>query len=117
MAKREIMKRVILSLFIIGGITLTASAQSSGSSGSATGSGTSTSAPKSAKTKKPSEKLNNRKIYHFNNGQRSTPTGAEATPSSTGGGFAAIGTDTTPKANAATPKSAATKKSGTKRKQ
>lgn len=85
---------ILTTVFIVGAVAF-ASAQSSGSTGAATGSANGTSAPKSAKSKKPSDKLNNRRIYHFNNGQRSTPTGAEATSSSTGGGFAAIGKDTT----------------------
>jgi hypothetical protein len=92
------MKRVILSTVLVVGLAAFASAQSSGSTGAATGSANGTSAPKSAKSKKPSDKLNNREVYHFNNGQRSTPTGAEATPSSVGGGYAALGKDTTAKA-------------------
>lgn len=91
------MKRVILSLFLVGGMATFASAQSSGSTGAATGSANGTSAPKSAKKSKPSDKLDNRKVYQFNNGQRSTPTGADATPSNSGG-YAALGKDTTPRA-------------------
>jgi hypothetical protein len=109
------MKRVILSTMLLFGVAAFASAQSSGSTGSATGSGASTSAPKSANTKKPSENLNNRKIYHFKNGQRSTPTGAEATPSSTGGGYAALGKDTAPSVASPGKSSAVTKKSTAKK--
>lgn len=43
------------------------------------------------KNVKPSDTLNNRKAYMFKNGQRSTPTGAEATASSVGGQFASLG--------------------------
>jgi hypothetical protein len=112
------MKRVILSTMLLIGVATFAAAQSSGSTGSATGSGASTSAPKSAKSKKPSDKLNNRKIYHFNNGQRSTPTGAEATPSNSGGGYAALGKDTAPSVASSGRNSAVTKKpTAKKRKQ
>jgi len=111
------MKRVILSAIFFFGVGAYASAQSTGSTGTSAGSG----ASKSSTSKKPSDSLDNRKIYHFKDGQRATPTGAEATPSSTGGGFAAIGKDTTPKVvEPATKdtmkKSVATGKSGAKRK-
>ena len=51
-----------------------------------------------SKNKKPAGsektiKLNNRKIYRWTNGQRSTPTGQDAT-SSNGSGYAAIKKDT-----------------------
>jgi len=106
-----IMKRVMLSAVMLFGLTAFASAQSS-SSGTGSGSG---SAPKQTKRTKPSEKLNNRKIYHFRNGQRSTPTGAEATPSSTGGGYAALGKDTTATVVSPAKKPATTKKSTAKK--
>lgn len=115
------MKRVILSGILFFGSVAYASAQSSGSTGSSTGSGASTSTSKSSANKKPSDSLDNRKIYHFKDGQRATPTGAEATPSSTSGGFAAIGKDTTPKVatdpatNNATKKPVANKKNRGKR--
>jgi hypothetical protein len=85
------MKRVIFSTLVFLGIASFASAQtSSGNSSTTTGAVSSTSHnAKSSKSKKPSEKLNNRRIYQFKNGQRSTPTGNEAT--GVGGGFAALG--------------------------
>ncbi|MGE5518769.1 MAG: hypothetical protein ACM3VS_02500 [Candidatus Dadabacteria bacterium] len=42
-------------------------------------------------------RLDNRKIYHWSNGQRSTPTGKDAAPSN-GGGFISLEKDTTAKA-------------------
>ena len=101
-----------MSAVMLLGIAAFASAQSSGSSG--TGSGASGSAPKQTKRTKPSEKLNNRKIYHFRNGQRSTPTGAEATPSSSGG-YAALGKDTTPTVVSPARKTTVTKKTSAKK--
>jgi hypothetical protein len=104
------MKRMILSAILFLGLTTFAAAQSSGSTGSGSGGGAS-----KTKGKKPSEKLDNRKIYHFKNGQRSTPTGAEATGSGTGGGFAALGKDTTPTVAAPAKTNAVTKKTTAKR--
>jgi hypothetical protein len=85
------MKRVIFSTIFFLGITSIATAQTStGNSSTTTGAVSSTSHnAKSKKSKKPSERLNNRRTYHFKNGQRSTPTGNEAT--GVGGGFAALG--------------------------
>ena len=102
---------MILSAVLFFGFTTFISAQSSGSNGP----GRRTGAAKTVRGKKPSEKLNNRKIYHFDNGQRSTPTGAEATGSATGGGFAALGKDTTPTVVTPATTTAATKKKTAKR--
>lgn len=87
--KRTIMKRVILSTIMLVGLTAFAAAQTSGNSSKNTGAVSNSSKNKNAKKAKPSERLNNRKIYHFKNGQRSTPTGNEATP--VGGGYSALG--------------------------
>ena len=68
------------------------SAQTTGSNSSRTTSMSSTGTYKAKKPKKekklPSEALNNRKIYHWQSGQRATPTGEEATP--TNGGYQSI---------------------------
>ena len=100
------MKRVILSAFILCGFAVAASAQTAtGNSSRTTGAASSTKANKKSKAaQKSSDTLNNRKIYHFKNGQRSTPTGHEATPSSVGGGYAAIGRDTASPTPPAQPK-------------
>lgn len=88
--KGMIMKRVIFSAFLLFGTAVFASAQTAtGNSSTTTGVASSTSAKKKSKKARPSEVLNNRKIYHFKNGQRSTPTGNEATP--VGGGYSALG--------------------------
>lgn len=88
-----IMKRMILSLTLVFGFAAFASAQTASRNSSVTTRGVSTSQKVKANKKnlKPSDTLNNRKSYMFKNGQRATPTGAEATPSSVGGQFAAIG--------------------------
>lgn len=86
------MKRVILSSVLVVGLAILAHAQSSGSTGAASGSVTSTSGSKNKNSKKSSARLDNRKIYHFKDGQRSTPTGNEATP--VNGGYSALGRDT-----------------------
>ncbi len=109
------MKRVIISTFFFFGLTAFASAQTAtGNASTTTGAVSSTSAnKKSKKSSKPSERLNNRKNYDFKNGQQSTPTGNEATPSTVGGGYAALG-----KNNASETKSdtVATGAKGAKRK-
>ena len=88
------MKRVILSAIFLCGLAVAGSAQTSGNSSRNTGAASSTAKNKKSKEAlRPSDTLNNRKIYHFKNGQRSTPTGYEATPSTIGGGYAAIGRD------------------------
>jgi len=52
-----------------------------------------TTTTKEAKTTKPAPlKLNPRKIYQWENGQRSTPSGREATP--TNGGYTSLKNDT-----------------------
>jgi hypothetical protein len=87
-----IMKRVILATMILLGISAAASAQTATGNASKTkGAASSTKKATTKKAVKPSDTLNNRKIYHFKNGQRATPTGHEATPSSIGGGYAALG--------------------------
>lgn len=101
------MKRVILSVLIVFGITATAAAQTTQKKSSKTKTTISSQTSHQAKAKtdttanvaktraskisKP--KLNNRKIYHWSNGQRSTPTG-EAATSSNGNSYAAIKKDT-----------------------
>jgi hypothetical protein len=85
----KVMKRVILSTVLICGLALAATAQTA--TGSSSGTNGAAGNKKSKTALKPSDTLNNRKIYTFKNGQRSTPTGREATPSSIGGGYAAIG--------------------------
>lgn len=96
-AKVKIMKRVIFSTLFLFGLTAFASAQTANRNSSVTTRGVSktTKSGKLSKGKKlkPSDTLNNRKTYHFTNGQRSTPTGAEATASN-GEGYAALGKDT-----------------------
>lgn len=72
-----------------------ASAQSSGSNSSRTTTMSSTGTYKAKMARKdkkeikaPSAVLHNRKIYHWQNGQRATPTGHEAAP--TGGGYQSL---------------------------
>ena len=91
------MKRLILSVLLIGVITGAASAQT-GSSGQSSRS-TSVSSSGTAKAKKgkklkksPSEVLNNRKNYNWKDGQQATPTGHEAAP--TNGGYQSNKKDT-----------------------
>lgn len=84
------MKRVIFSTILFFGLAHLASAQTAtGNASTTTGAVSNTSKAGKGKKVKPSEKLNNRRSYEFKNGQRSTPTGNEATP--VGGGFAALG--------------------------
>lgn len=94
------MKRVIFTALFIVGLTAFVHAQTANRNSSVTTRGVSktTKSGKLSKGKriKPSDTLNNRKTYHFNNGQRSTPTGAEATPVG-GGGYAALDRDTSAK--------------------
>lgn len=86
------MKRVILATMILLGVSAAASAQTAtGNASRTTGAASSSTKATTKKTVKLSDTLNNRKIYHFKNGQRATPTGQEATPSSIGGGYAALG--------------------------
>jgi Ni/Co efflux regulator RcnB len=79
-----IMKRLILSVLAIGLVAGAATAQSSSGQSSRSTSISSTGTYKAKKGKKakkaPSETLNNRKTYHWKNGQRATPTGHEAAP-------------------------------------
>jgi len=86
------MKRVILSMILLGGFSAVTTAQtaSRASSTRTRAASTTTKAKKPIKKSTPSDTLNNRRIYLFKNGQRSTPTGAEATPSSVGGQYAAV---------------------------
>ena len=90
------MKRVILSAILLFGILATVSAQASGSKKTPK----TITVQKSSKTKHSAKagttktvNLSNRKIYRWSNGQRSTPTGKEAT-SSNGSGYATIKKDT-----------------------
>ena len=119
------MKRVILSALLFAGVSGFASAQTAtGNSSTTTGAVSSTSKNPKGKKAKPSERLDNRRTYHFKNGQRSTPTGNEATGSGIGGGFAALGKnnasdakgDTVATRQAATPAKPKTtrKKTGSK---
>lgn len=87
------MKRMILGTWMFLGFAVFASAQTANRNSSTTTRAVSTTqkVKKSKKNLKPSDTLNNRKAYMFKNGQRSTPTGAEATPVSPGGQYAAIG--------------------------
>jgi hypothetical protein len=87
-----IMKRLTIVVLTLGLTAGAASAQTTSGNSSRTTSMSSTgtyNAKKSKKEKKlPSETLNNRKVYHWENGQRATPTGQEATP--TNGGYQAL---------------------------
>jgi hypothetical protein len=78
------MKRMILTVLAIGLVAGAASAQSSSGQSSRSTSVSSTGTYKAKKGKKakkaPSEVLNNRRTYHWKNGQRATPTGHEAAP-------------------------------------
>ena len=101
------MKRVILSVFIVFGMTAIASAQttqkkslkakttinSQTSHQAKASTGTTTKALEASTSKSSKPKLSNRKIYHWTNGQRSTPTG-EAATSSNGNSYSAIKKDT-----------------------
>lgn len=108
------MKRMISAAILFFGLATVASAQTAtGNASRTTGAVSSTKTKKAAKL---SDSLNNGKEYEFSNGQQSTPTGAEATSSGIGGGFAAIGTDTTPKVVKPPTTSTTTKKTVTKRK-
>lgn len=82
------MKRLMIMVLALGLTAGAASAQSSGSNSSRTTSMSSTGTYKAKKGKKakkaPSEVLNNRRIYPWQNGQRATPTGHEAAPTSGG---------------------------------
>src|SRR6478672_4986169 len=93
-SKRRNMKPLILSAVLVAGLAAGASAQTHKSTAPATKARKDTVTPKVLKGKQPSQVLNNRKIYHFQDGQRSTPTGHEATP--VNGGYAALGKDSTP---------------------
>jgi hypothetical protein len=88
------MKRWIITAAAVVCFASFSSAQSSGSTGSGTAGGQSRGAQTKNKkgTKKPSEVLDNRKVYRWKNGQRATPTGQEAT--SINGGYSAIKKDT-----------------------
>ena len=95
------------------GLTAFATAQTAtGNASTTTGAVSSTAKNKKSKGKaaRPSERLNNRRNYHFKNGQTSTPTGNEATPVG-GGGYAALGK------NEATNSKSDTVKTRAKRKQ
>lgn len=78
---------------LLAGLAAGASAQTHKNSAAAAKAKKDTVTPKALKGKQPSQVLNNRKIYHFKDGQRSTPTGNEATP--VNGGYAALGKDST----------------------
>lgn len=87
------MRKAIITSPCMAGMTVFAQAQV----GNRNATATKPSVPSEKKTKlshadrqKPSAQLNNRKIYHFPNGQRSTPTGAEATASN-GSRYAVVG--------------------------
>lgn len=82
------MKRLMIMVVAFGLAAGAASAQSSGGQSSRTTSMSSTGTYKAKKGKKvkkaPSEVLNNRRVYHWETGQRATPTGHEAAPTSGG---------------------------------
>lgn len=86
------MKRLMFVVLTLGLMAGAASAQTTGSNSSRSTSMSSTGTYKVKKSKKakklPSEVLNNRRIYHWESGQRATPTGEEATP--TNGGYQSL---------------------------
>lgn len=86
------MKRLMIMVLVLGLTAGAASAQTAGSTPTRTTSVNSTGTYKAKKARKakkaPSEVLNNRRIYHWQNGQRATPTGHEAAP--TGGGYQSL---------------------------
>jgi len=93
------MKRMILSAILLFGIATLVSAQTKEKQSSKTMKGVTIKSSKNKKTAKaPKAKadtvtLSNRKIYHWSNGQRSTPTGQDAT-SSNGSSYSALKKDT-----------------------
>lgn len=96
------MKRMIVAIVLFFSTAVVASAQTTNSKNTAKHPTKHkvTKIKKAKQYKKPytskllkKDTLNQRKIYHFKNGQRSTPTGREATP--TNGGYSALGRDTT----------------------
>ena len=89
------MKRLMIMVLVMGLTAGAASAQSAGNKSSRTTRMSSTGTYKAKMPRKdkkeikaPSAVLNNRKIYHWQNGQRSTPTGREAAP--TGGSYQSL---------------------------
>lgn len=90
------MKRVILSAFLILGTTAVVSAQTTHHKHTSKAVATRKAPAKKKETtaaKVNTVKLNNRKIYHWTNGQKSTPSGQDAT-SSNGSGYAVLKKDT-----------------------
>ncbi|MDQ6608692.1 MAG: hypothetical protein M3Y85_02605 [Bacteroidota bacterium] len=101
------MKQIILTTALFLALAGTVSAQTTKT---VTAKKTSTSSSKQKKEKatkskknkivnrsrqKANDTANQRRIYHYANGQRSTPTGRDATPSN--GGYAALKADTSSK--------------------
>lgn len=87
------MKRLMLTIIVTAGIAGAASAQTTGSNSSVTtpavsSRGSATVAPNGNSRSLKYSKLNQREIYHWNSGQRATPTGEQAT--SVNGGYAAL---------------------------
>ena len=95
------MKRLILCSILSFALSGIVAAQTGNGTSSTSSSGTMQSSNKGQtnnkkkKTTKKSTKTNNRKIYHWESGQKATPTGNEAT--GTNSGYSAIGRDTTKK--------------------
>jgi hypothetical protein len=94
------MKRVLLSIIVLFGVTTIASAQTTKNNNASnaktvTGSGVKNKKINNASVnyKTDTITLTNREIYHWSDGQRATPTGQEAT-SSNGSGYAALKKDT-----------------------
>lgn len=72
------MKRILFSIALLLGLGFTAGAQVSHRKPK----------PKTLKSRQPETAPDNRKIYHFKNGQQATPTGHEAT--AVNGGYSAL---------------------------
>ncbi len=89
------MKRVLLSIIVLFGITTIASAQTTKNNNASKAKTVRGREAKKHPTNVSADTvtLTNRKIYHWSDGQRATPTGEEAT-SSNGSGYATLKKDT-----------------------
>ena len=87
------MKHILIATLLVIGVGTVANAQTSGSNSSNSPNvSSSTAQPKKDKGKAAaSDTLNDRNMYNWKDGQRTTPTGHEAT--GTNGGYAALGRD------------------------